>query len=216
MKKSDPIFLYIALILIIAFEQFACKVAYTVFPNAPSQLGSRMTEIIMLFGGIYLWKNTAFVQPGLGMNVPAADRKKTVLHTLVLGASAFVLLIFARIIGQQVIPGMAQRPYFGLYLNYPHRVYYPIVVIVQEVLSKAVLQYGLEKTLPEDKWILAVIVSGAIFGMLHIQISALLMLGAFALAVASGIYYHYQKNIWAIAVMHYIFGFFARSFGLIV
>ncbi len=216
MKKSDPVFFYIIGIFLLAIVQFVSKVAYTVFPYAPSQLGSRITEIIMLFGGIYLWKNTVFVQPGFGMKVPSADKKKTVLHILVLSVGSFVALFLARIIGQKFIPGMAQRPYFGLYLNYTHRVYYPVVVIVQEVLSKAVMQYGFEKTLPEDQWLLAVIVSGAVFGMLHIQISALLMLGAFALAVISGVYYHYQKNIWAIVFVHFIFGFFSRSFGLIV
>lgn len=216
MKQTDSKFFYIVIILGIAIEQFACKTAYTFFPDAPTQLGSRITEIVMLIVGLYLWKNTEFVQPGLGLKLSSVNKKKQVFYLFALSAVSFGLLFLARIIGQQFIPGMAQRPYFGLYLNYTHRIYYPLVVIVQEILSKAVLQYGIEKTLPEHKWVLAVIISSAIFGMLHVHTSAILMVGAFVLAAVSGIYYHYQKNIWAIMVVHFIFGFFARSFGIVV
>lgn len=214
-KQTDSKSFYIAMILGIAIEQFVCKTAYMLFPDAPSQLGSRIAEIIMLMVGFYFWKKTQFVQPGLGLKLSSVNKKNIVFYLVVLSATSLGVLFLARIIGQQFIPGMIQRPYFGLYLNITHRIYYPIVVIIQEILSKAVLQYGIEKTLPEDKWKLAVIISSAVFGMLHVHTSALLMLGAFALALVSGIYYHYQKNIWAIIVVHFIFGFFARSFGLV-
>ena len=85
---------------------------------------------------------------------------------------------------------------------------------MQELLSKGVLQHGMEKALPKEKYKTAILVTAAIFGMLHIHTSPYYIIGAMGLAVVSGIIYHKQGNIWASVTLHFFLAFLPRCFGL--
>lgn len=115
---------------------------------------------------------------------------------------------------QNFVPEIAARPFFRTYIGVKLRRFYLFTAIIQEMLSKGVLQYGLEKALPKDKWKTAVAATAAVFGMLHIHQTPYYIIGAMMLAVVSGIIYHRQGNIWASSIMHFFLAFFPRCFGL--
>ena len=85
---------------------------------------------------------------------------------------------------------------------------------MQEVLAKGVLQHGVERTLPADKWYIALPVSALVFAMLHIYHSLYYVFGAIGLALVSGVLYHRQKNVWPCFVLHFLLAFLPRCFGL--
>lgn len=216
MKITDSKHYYIALVLALSLSLFVGKVVSEIFPNAPVQLSTRAIEITFFIIALFTVRNTRFIQPGLGLKIEKNKRTKKIVYIIIVIAVCLLILFLGRIIGQTFIPGMAERPYFGLYLDMPKRQFFLLVVFIQETLSKAVLQYGLEQTVSKDNWKIAVLLCGSIFGMLHIFYSSIYMILAFIFGIVSGIYYHYQKDIWIPIAIHFVFGFFVRSFGLII
>ena len=213
-KVSDARIFYIGLIAAVAVVQIVLKVFTTLVPDAQSQVFSRITEGIMLIFAVMFALRTTFVQPWFGLKTEKSDHKRTALTCLWLTVGIIALFILARLVLEQFSAEVAERPFFRTYLNIKHRRYYLISVLVQEILAKGVLQYGIEKTMPEDKWYIALPISALVFGMLHIYHSLYYILGAIGLALISGILYHRQKNIWSSFVLHFLIAFLPRCFGL--
>lgn len=213
-KSSDARLFYIALIAAIATIQIVLKVFTTLMPNAPSQVSSRIMEGGMLICALFFVLRTTFVQPWFGLKIEKSEYKRTTLNCLLLALGIIVLFIIARLVLQHFSATVAERPFFRTYLNIKHRRYYIFFVLVQEILGKSVLQHGIEKTLPENKWYISLPVSALVFGMVHIYNSLYYILGAIGLALISGILYHRQKNIWSSFVLHFFLAFLPRCFGL--
>lgn len=213
-RSSDIRLFYIVLIAAAATVQIVLKVFTVLVPDAQSQTFSRITEGIMLVFAVILTLRTTFVQPYFGLKVERENAKRTVLTCLLLTVGIVAFFILARLVLQQFSTAVAERPFFRTYLNIKHRRYYLISVLLQEILAKSVLQYGIEKTLPANKWYIALPIAALVFGMLHIFHSLYYLLGAIGLALVSGILYHRQKNIWSSFVLHFLIAFLPRCFGL--
>lgn len=213
-RSDDVRVFYIVLIAAVATVQIALKIFTTVMPDTTSQACSRIMECVMSVCALFLFFKTNFVQPWFGLKVEKEYRKRTVITCLILILGIIALFIAARLVMQQLSPAVAERPFFRPYLNIKHRRYYVLFVLVQEILAKSVLQYGTEKTLPENKWYIALPVSALVFGMMHIYHTLYYMAGAVCLALVSGVLYHRQKNIWASFVIHFLIAFLPRCFGL--
>lgn len=213
-KTDDARVFYIILIAAVAAVQIALKIFTTLVPDTASQTCSRIMEGGMLLCAVFLALRTTFVQPWFGLRVEKGYGKRTALTCLLLAAGIVAVFIAARLVLQNHSAEVAARPFFSFYLNIKHRRYYLFFVLLQEALAKGVLQYGLEKTLPEKKWYAALPVTALVFGMLHIFHSLYYLLGAIALALVSGVIYHRQKNVWAGFVLHFLIAFLPRCFGL--
>ena len=149
-KSSDPRVFYIGLISAVAVVQIALKVFTTFVPDAQSQVLSRIVEVSMLAFAVYFVKRTTFVQPWFGLKVEREDRRRTLKDCLLLAVVIVAVFIAARLVLARLSPAVAQRPFFRTYLNIKHRRYYIVFVLVQEILAKGILQYGIEETLSED------------------------------------------------------------------
>lgn len=213
-KSGSATLFYLALLAAVAGVQLILKVFTTLVPDLPSQTCSRIMEGVLLVCTLFLALKTTFVQPWLGLRVEKAKAGRTVLTCLVLAGAVLALFVAARLVLQQFSATVAARPFFCLYLNVKHRRYYLFFVLLQEALAKGVLQHGVEKTLPQNKWYLALPVTALVFGMLHVYHTLYYMLGAIGLALLSGILYHRQKNVWASFVLHFMLAFLPRCFGL--
>ena len=213
-RTGDARVFYIGLISAVAVVQIALKIFTTLVPETTSQTCSRITEGIMLVFAVLFALKTDFVQPWFGLKVEKKDLRRTLLTCLILAAGIVALFIAARLVLSQFSAAVAEHPFFRTYLNIKHRRFYIIFVLVQEILAKSVLQYGIEKTLPENKWYIALPAVALVFGMLHIYHSLYYIFGAIGLALASGILYHKQRNIWPCFVLHFLIAFLPRCFGL--
>lgn len=213
-KSDDPRLFYLALIAAVAAVQIILKVLTTIVPETASQTCSRIMEGLLLICALFLVRRTEFVQPWFGLKVERTERKRTALTCIGLVVGIVVLFIAARLVLQQISTAVAARPFFRTYLNIKHRRYYVFFVLLQEALAKGVLQYGVEKTLPADRWLAALPISALVFGMLHIYHSLYYLFGAIGLALVSGVLYHRQRNVWACFVLHFLIAFLPRCFGL--
>ena len=213
-KSSDARVFYAVLIAAVATVQIVLKAVTTLVPDTASQTCSRIMEGALLICALFLFRYTAFVQPWFGLKVEKADRKRTVCICLLLAVGLVALFIAARLVMSQFSSAVAARPFFRAYLNIKHRRYYVFFVLLQEALAKGVLQHGIEKTLPADKWYIALPLTALVFGMLHVYHSLYYLFGAVGLALVSGVLYHRQKNVWSSFVLHFLLAFLPRCFGL--
>lgn len=213
-KISDARAFYIGVLLAVASVQIFLKVFTMLVPDAQSQLFSRITEGIMSVFAVFFALRTTFVQPWFGLKIEKSNVRRTVLTCILIAVGIIVLFIAARFVLQHFSEEVAKRPFFRAYLNIKHRRYYLISVLLQEILAKGVLQHGVEKNLPDDKWYIALPITALVFGMLHIYHSIYYILGAIGLALASGVLYHRQKNVWSSFVLHFLIAFLPRCFGL--
>lgn len=188
-KISDARIFYIGLIAAVAVVQIVLKVFTTLVPDVQSQVLSRITEGIMLIFAVMFALRTTFVQPWFGLKIEKSNVRRTVLTCILIAVGIIVLFIAARLVLQHFSEEVAERPFFRAYLNIKHRRYYLISVLLQEILAKGVLQHGVEKNLPDDKWYIALPITALVFGMLHIYHSIYYILGAIGLALASGVLY---------------------------
>lgn len=213
-KINKNVYFYLILIGFIAFTQITWRVITEFCPGIPAEYGAKYIEAVMAVGTIFLWKTTDFVQPWLGMKVEKGTGRKTAVTCIAIAVGITALYIIARLVLQNFVPEIAARPFFRTYFWVKLRRFYVFTAIIEELLSKGVLQYGLEKTLPKCGWKVAVAVMAAIFGILHLHQTLYYIIGAMALAVVSGILYHKQGNIWASATLHFFLAFLPRCFGL--
>ena len=211
-KISDARIFYIGLIAAVAVVQIVLKVFTTLVPDVQSQVLSRITEGIMLIFAVMFALRTTFVQPWFGLKIEKSNVRRTVLTCILIAVG--IIALAARFVLQHFSEEVAKRPFFRAYLNIKHRRYYLISVLLQEILAKGVLQHGVEKNLPDDKWYIALPITALVFGMLHIYHSIYYILGAIGLALASGVLYHRQKNVWSSFVLHFLIAFLPRCFGL--
>ena len=167
-KISDARAFYIGVLLAVASVQIVLKVFTMLVPDAQSQLFSRITEGIMSVFAVFFALRTTFVQPWFGLKIEKSNVRRTVLTCIFIAVGIIVLFIAARFVLQHFSEEVAKRPFFRAYLNIKHRRYYLISVLLQEILAKGVLQHGVEKTLPDDKWYIALPITALVFGMLHI------------------------------------------------
>ena len=213
-KINDGTYLCLVLIFLIAFIQITWKILTLLFPFLTPEYGSKYIEAIMCVAMVFLWKTTDFVQPWLGMKVEKSAIRKTVATCVLIAVAITAVYVIARLILQNFVPEIAARPFFRTYIHVKLRRIYFLTVIVQEILSKSVLQYTLEKCLPKNKWKTAILASAAIFGMLHIHQTPYYIIGSMILATVSGIIYHKQGNNWAVSTLHFFLAFLPRCFGL--
>ena len=190
MKPHDARVFYLVLIAAVAVIQIVLKVVTTVLPDIPSQVCSRITECVLLLCALFLARRTTFVQPWFGLKVEKVASRRTLLTCLLLAAGIVALFVAARLVLQQFSAAVAARPFFRTYLH------------------------GVERTLPADKWYIALPVSALVFAMLHIYHSLYYVFGAIGLALVSGVLYHRQKNVWPCFVLHFLLAFLPRCFGL--
>lgn len=94
--------------------------------------------------------------------------------------------------------------------------YYPLTVIIQEVLSRGIMHLSLERVFKTKHGsVLAILVSSLTFAALHIQLGLMYMLGAGALLCLFGFIYKKQRSIWALCIPHYFLCIAASLLGFL-
>lgn len=212
--QQETILFFSLLIFSVAAFQVLYQCLVAVFGEIPDMWSSRLVEVTMLIPCIFFYKKTRLVQPGFGLKVEPSKIKHLVLQCLLLAAVIILAFLITRLIAQQFIPSVAERPFFRPYLNVKMRVIYPLVSLLQESLSKSFLLYALEKILPDKHWPLAIVLMSTVFSMLHTTNSVYYVLGSIVVGLFTGWIYHKDQNIWRCSLAHYLIGFLPRCFGL--
>jgi membrane protease YdiL (CAAX protease family) len=89
---------------------------------------------------------------------------------------------------------------------------YALSSLLQEILARGVLQGMLERVIVgRHANSLSILLASSIFATMHVHLSALIGLAAFAQGVIFGLLYRRHRNVSGVALAHFLFGAFSLS-----
>lgn len=211
---EEVIKVFLVIILYTTLMQIVLALCTRFFEGIGRSVLARINEIGSILAAIFICKISPLPQRFWGLRI----EKKAVKTEIAIGLVSTILIVgiffVIRFVYGRLDPNVAARPLFGLYLNVSMRYTYLPSALIQECVSKGVMQHSLERIFPEDKWPLAVLVMACIFSLLHTQVGLYFQLGSIVVAVLTGVLYHYRKNVYACAIIHFLIGFLPRAVGL--
>lgn len=173
----------------------------------PLWVTSIIIQLIALAMFIVVKKRTSISFRDMGIIL--VNAKQTFFTDILITLAGVVLLVGAKVILLWKAPGFFPKdvPFWDWSIGNVSDIYYPITVIIQEFLSRGVMQESLQRIFTGKHGTgLAVLVSSFAFGLFHIAYGFPYMVGATVLLGALGILYNKQKNIWGLCIIHYVLG----------
>jgi len=141
--------------------------------------------------------------------------KKELQVTAVMVAILIVGIIIIRLIAQNFMPQIAERPFFGWYFMYHTRWFYPFNSFLQECFIRLVIQDNLIKLEDETTKYSSLFLTALFFCSLHMAYPWYMMLGTAVYCIVTGYLYNKYKCVYALSIIHFVAGFFPRCFGLV-
>jgi membrane protease YdiL (CAAX protease family) len=145
------------------------------------------------------------------------DRKmigREMLVAVLVSAGIVLAIVGVRLWMNAHDPEAAARPWFGLYLNVHGRWFYPLSVIVQEIMIKAFIQENIRRANTTDNKHITVILTGLFFAILHMNYPLYYLVAAGLLCMLTGYLYERNGNIWDAVLIHFTLGFMPRALGM--
>lgn len=206
-KYNDSTIVLVALLAMLAIWNFA----YVIWKFTGKPIGNYgMTVIIELcgvLGSIVVLKKTSITPHDFGLKFKGVG--KAIVMDSIFTAIILAGFVVAKYCIMKINPSVygPDAPLFFWKAWTPTQTRYPLTVVVQEFLTRGVVQGSVRRVLP-DKYAVpvAIILSSLFFGALHIYLGLFYMLGAFLLLSVFGIVYEKQKTIWGLCIPHYFLG----------
>lgn len=179
-----------------------------------------LTQVInaMVFAFcIIIYRKTDFTVEELGLKI--TDYKGTFLPAIAVSALVVAALMVAKLIVMHFVPGFfpADAPFWNWNIGIYNWASYGFTCIVQEFLARSMI-YGSIRKMFDGKHavILSIVLSSLLFGAVHIAHGFMYMFGAMILLGSLGGLYEKQRNIWGVAIIHYVMGEAGACLGIIV
>jgi membrane protease YdiL (CAAX protease family) len=166
---------------------------------------------------LVIYRKTAFSYEELGLKVK--DYKATFLPAIGISIALVALLMAVKLLMLRLAPGFFPNdaPFWNWNIGIYGWVGYIFCCIIQEFLARSML-YGSIRKLFDGKHAVAVamVLSTLLFGAVHIAHGFMYMTGAIILLGSLSGLYEKQRNIWGVAIIHYVMGEAATCLGFIV
>lgn len=211
-KESNAFFMYI--VSLIMLFNVGIKTLQTFLEVVPKGYTSRMVELIGALLIFIFMKFTPLRLRPTGLVAPAEKVKKTIIRCGLICLGILTIMVLTRIVLQRTNGEMANRPWFGLYLNVSMRWLYPVTVVVQEFFAKGFIQENMKRFLRRQNPFLAIVASSMLFVTLHLGYPLYYMICAGILCFVTGYIYEKDRSIWGCAMIHFCIGFLPRAIGL--
>lgn len=171
----------------------------------PSTALTLIIEVVGVIGTAFALRFTSITWEDFGLGVKGL--KKALFFDSILTVLVLAALVLAKFLGRLFFPGVINpdKP-FALWSMFSvlDLLYLPTVVI-QEFLTRGVVQGSLDRILPDYyPAAVSIVVSSMFFGALHLHKGLLYMLGAAFLLSFFGILYRRQRSIWGLCIPHLV------------
>ncbi len=205
-KQQESSFTFVTVIIYVCSWIFLYVVWELMGRPISDQL---MTWVVQLLGLVVFYlvlKKTSFSLQDLGLGFKNA--KSAIVADSIIAGVGFVLLVLIKIVIKLAAPDYFEpgKPFFNFDFGLGEWMY-PVVVILQEFLTRSVMHENLRRIIvgKNSEW-MAIFVSSILFGVLHIHKGIVFMLGAVILLGALGMLYRKQRTIWGLCIPHYVLG----------
>ena len=178
-----------------------------------------LTQVIngmVCIAGFIMCRKTNVSTDELGLKLH--NPQKTFGYAFAISGSVVAALAAVKLLPLQVAPGFfpADAPFWNWNIGTYGWISYIFTSILQEFLARS-LVYGSIKKLFDGKHRApaAIILSSLLFGAVHIAHGFMYMMAAIVLLGALGGLYEKQRNIWGVAIIHYVLGEAATCLGFL-
>jgi membrane protease YdiL (CAAX protease family) len=166
---------------------------------------------------VVVYRKTDFSVEELGLKIK--NYKSTFLSAIGISGALVALLMVGKLVILRVAPDFfpADAPFWNWNIGVHNWVSYIFSCIIQEFLARSML-YGSVRKLFDGKRAVAVAVAltTLLFGAVHLGHGFMYMVGAMVLLGSLGGLYEKQRNIWGVAIIHYVMGEAGTCLGLIL
>ena len=215
--RRESTFVFLASIVYICLVVFAY--AFWNYFGRPFEapMFTRVLEVLGVILGFIVFQNTSLTLEDLGLGTKNLAHNLRVDGIACLGIIAFFAVL--KLILMNVAPQVIVHPeafYDPSWVGIGRFVAYIFTAIIQEFLSRGIMQESLSHVIAHEKREeLAIIISTLMFAALHLHYSPFFMMGAAVLLGVFGVIYREQRSIWGLALIHFTFGMSAAMLGLI-
>lgn len=173
----------------------------------PGWVMSIVIEAISVLMFFVIIKTTSFSIRDIGLLIPNA--RETFVPDILITVAGTIAMVLGKVVLLRVAPGFFPEgaPFWDWSVGTVADVFYPLTAILQEFLARGVMQENLRRIFTgKHAAALSIIVSSLVFGVLHIAYGLPFMLAASLLLGLLGVLYNKQRNIWGLAIIHYVLG----------
>ena len=178
---------------------------------------SQILNAMVFCFGIIIYQKTDFSFEELGLKIK--DYKNTFLPAIGISLALVALLMAVKMVVLRLAPGFipADAPFWNWNIGLYGWIGYIFCCIIQEFLARSML-YGSIRKMFDGKHAVtvAIVLSTLLFGAVHLGHGFMYMAGAMILLGSLGGLYEKQRNIWGVAIIHYVMGEAATCLGFIV
>ena len=184
--------------------------------DVPTKALTQVINAMVFIVAVIIYKKTDFSPDELGLKI--YNYKQTFGSALIVSGLAVILLIGAKFAVSKVAPGffVAGSPFWNWNIGLYSWVSYIFTCIIQEFLARSMI-YGSIKKMYDGKHatIAAVLLSSLLFGAVHIAHGFVYMSAAILLLGSLSGLYEKHRNIWGVAIIHFVLGQTACCLGFI-
>ena len=184
--------------------------------NVPTKALTQVINAMVFLFSVIIYRKTSFSFDELGLKL--RDGKRTFGSSLVIALGIVVLLIAAKLVILKVSPDFfaSDASFWNWNIGLYSWISYIFTCIIQEFLARSMIYASIKKMF-DGKYstIAAVFLSSLLFGAVHIAHGFVYMMAAIILLGSLGGLYEKHRNIWGVAIIHFILGQAACCLGFI-
>jgi PAS domain S-box-containing protein len=184
--------------------------------NVQTKVLTQVINAMVFVFSIIIYRKTDFTVEELGLKV--RNGKSTFGLSIAISGGIVGLLIAAKYFLLRIAPDFfeSDAPFWNWNIGLYSWISYIFTCIIQEFLARSMI-YGSIRKMFDGKYATmgAILLSSLLFGAVHIAHGFMYMAAAMVLLGALGGLYEKQRNIWGVAIIHFVLGQAAHCLGFL-
>ena len=184
--------------------------------NVPVKTLTQVINAMVFLFCIIIYRKTDFSREELGLKL--LKPKATLVTSGLLAAAVVAALVLAKFLLLRIVPGFFAEnlPFWNWKIGAYSWISYIFTCIIQEFLARSMIYGSIRKLFDGRNAVVgAILLSSLLFGAVHIAHGFMYMAAAIILLGALGGLYEKQRNIWGVALIHYVLGQAAVCLGFL-
>ena len=216
-KRYDASVVFSCVIACVSLYLFLLATLDFLQIQVPTATLSQVINAMVLCFSIIIYRKTDFSFDELGLKIQ--NSKDTFFPAIGISVTLVALLMATKLAVLHFAPEFfaADMPFWNWNIGAYNWIGYIFSCIIQEFLARSML-YGSIRKMFDGKYAtaVAIVLSTLLFGAIHLAHGFMYMFGAIILLGSLGGLYEKQRNIWGVAIVHYVMGEAATCLGFIV
>lgn len=215
-KRYDATVVFSCVISCVCLYLLLLSVLEFVKIYVPTKALTQVINAMVFVVGIIIYRKTDFSFDDLGLKIHKP--KQTFGLAIGIALSVVAVLMGAKLLVMKLSPSFfaADAPFWNWHIGMYSWISYVFTCIIQEFLARSMIYGSIKKMFDgKNSTIAAIMLSSLLFGAVHIAHGFMYMAAAMILLGALGGLYEKQRNIWGVAIIHYVLGQAACCLGFL-